>query len=195
MRHCSGIAIALDCVRPNVTSHVSGSLLLSLCACCLCGAAGMYGVQSAAAIVLPPQACALSLGAIVDTVVPNPSRKEGEEAWKVSRPSLPCPSLPCPCCMSRVCCCLACRILHHIMSYHHITMSRLSPVHCLIGCLLLSLPHISPSSLLPASSCLQVAPMLVSTLSCDHRVIDGAVGAGWLKAFKELAENPLTLLL
>jgi pyruvate dehydrogenase E2 component (dihydrolipoamide acetyltransferase) len=37
--------------------------------------------------------------------------------------------------------------------------------------------------------------MLVSTLSCDHRVIDGAVGAGWLKAFKEYAENPMTLLL
>lgn len=48
----------------------------------LCGA-GMYGVQSSAAIVLPPQACALSLGAVVDTVVPNPSPKEGEEIWKV----------------------------------------------------------------------------------------------------------------
>lgn len=83
---------------------------------------GMYGVQSAAAIVLPPQACALSLGAIVDTVVPNPSPKEGDDVWKVS-------------------------------------------------------------------------PILVSTLSCDHRVIDGAVGAGWLKAFKAYAEDPLTLLL
>jgi hypothetical protein len=45
--------------------------------------AGMYGVQSAAAIVLPPQACALALGAIVDTVVPNTSPGEGEELWKV----------------------------------------------------------------------------------------------------------------
>lgn len=41
----------------------------------------------------------------------------------------------------------------------------------------------------------QVAPIMVTTLSCDHRVIDGAVGAGWLKVFKEYVENPLTLLL
>ncbi len=33
------------------------------------------------------------------------------------------------------------------------------------------------------------------TLSCDHRVIDGAVGAQWLKAFKEYLENPLNMLL
>lgn len=42
---------------------------------------------------------------------------------------------------------------------------------------------------------MKVAPMLVATLSCDHRVIDGAVGAGWLKVFKQLVENPMTLLL
>lgn len=28
------------------------------------------------------------------------------------------------------------------------------------------------------------------TLSCDHRVIDGAVGAQWLEAFREAIENP-----
>ncbi|KAI3711973.1 hypothetical protein L1987_70522 [Smallanthus sonchifolius] len=33
------------------------------------------------------------------------------------------------------------------------------------------------------------------TLSCDHRVIDGAVGAEWLKAFKGYIENPETMLL
>ncbi|KAK9720915.1 pyruvate dehydrogenase complex dihydrolipoamide acetyltransferase component (E2) [Basidiobolus ranarum] len=33
------------------------------------------------------------------------------------------------------------------------------------------------------------------TLSCDHRVVDGAVGAQWLKAFKEYLENPLKMLL
>lgn len=33
------------------------------------------------------------------------------------------------------------------------------------------------------------------TLSCDHRVIDGAVGAMWLQAFKGFIENPDTLLL
>lgn len=33
------------------------------------------------------------------------------------------------------------------------------------------------------------------TLSCDHRVVDGAVGATWLKSFKGYLENPLTLML
>ncbi|KAI3775121.1 hypothetical protein L1987_49689 [Smallanthus sonchifolius] len=33
------------------------------------------------------------------------------------------------------------------------------------------------------------------TLSCDHRVIDGAIGAEWLKAFKGYIENPETMLL
>ncbi|KAI1340381.1 Dihydrolipoyllysine-residue acetyltransferase [Xylariaceae sp. FL0016] len=33
------------------------------------------------------------------------------------------------------------------------------------------------------------------TASFDHRVIDGAVGAEWMKAFKKTVENPLELLL
>lgn len=33
------------------------------------------------------------------------------------------------------------------------------------------------------------------TLSCDHRVVDGAVGAQWLAAFKNYLEKPLTMLL
>eukprot|EP00978_Attheya_sp_CCMP212_P010710 scaffold26027_cov70-Attheya_sp.AAC.15 len=37
--------------------------------------------------------------------------------------------------------------------------------------------------------------MLTATLSCDHRVVDGAVGAQWLSAFKSGVENPTTLLL
>ncbi|CAO3629670.1 unnamed protein product [Cunninghamella blakesleeana] len=33
------------------------------------------------------------------------------------------------------------------------------------------------------------------TLSCDHRVVDGAVGATWLQAFREYMEQPLKMLL
>jgi len=33
------------------------------------------------------------------------------------------------------------------------------------------------------------------TLSCDHRVVDGAVGAQWLQAFKGYIEDPQTMLL
>jgi pyruvate dehydrogenase E2 component (dihydrolipoamide acetyltransferase) len=40
----------------------------------------------------------------------------------------------------------------------------------------------------------EVATMSV-TMSCDHRVIDGAMGATWLQAFKGFIENPNTLLL
>jgi pyruvate dehydrogenase E2 component (dihydrolipoamide acetyltransferase) len=42
---------------------------------------------------------------------------------------------------------------------------------------------------------LAVATMMTCTLSCDHRVIDGAVGAQFLAAFKKLVEDPLTMLL
>ena len=32
------------------------------------------------------------------------------------------------------------------------------------------------------------------TMSCDHRVIDGATGATFLKTFKHMLENPLALV-
>ncbi|HEU4904061.1 MAG TPA: pyruvate dehydrogenase complex dihydrolipoamide acetyltransferase, partial [Flavisolibacter sp.] len=32
------------------------------------------------------------------------------------------------------------------------------------------------------------------TLSCDHRSVDGAVGAGFLQTFKKFMENPVTML-
>mmetsp|Transcript_14491 Transcript_14491/g.24000 ORF Transcript_14491/g.24000 Transcript_14491/m.24000 type:complete len:468 (+) Transcript_14491:86-1489(+) len=37
--------------------------------------------------------------------------------------------------------------------------------------------------------------MLTATMSFDHRVVDGAVGAQWLAAFKSHVEHPATLLL
>lgn len=40
-----------------------------------------------------------------------------------------------------------------------------------------------------------VANVMQVTLSCDHRVVDGAVGSQWLAKFKEVLENPLNLLL
>ena len=41
-----------------------------------------------------------------------------------------------------------------------------------------------------------IVPATVMTvqLSCDHRVIDGALGATWLEAFKGYLENPVTML-
>ena len=39
-----------------------------------------------------------------------------------------------------------------------------------------------------------ISTLMNVTLSCDHRIIDGAIGALWLKTFKEIIENPLTLI-
>jgi pyruvate dehydrogenase E2 component (dihydrolipoamide acetyltransferase) len=36
--------------------------------------------------------------------------------------------------------------------------------------------------------------VLSVTLSCDHRVVDGALGAELLAAFKRFAEQPVTML-
>jgi pyruvate dehydrogenase E2 component (dihydrolipoamide acetyltransferase) len=48
----------------------------------------------------------------------------------------------------------------------------------------------------PASESVFKAAHVVSvTLCCDHRVVDGAVGASWLAAFKEYIETPDTMLL
>jgi pyruvate dehydrogenase E2 component (dihydrolipoamide acetyltransferase) len=38
------------------------------------------------------------------------------------------------------------------------------------------------------------ASMLTATLSCDHRVVDGALGAQLLAAIKALLETPVTML-
>ncbi|MCB1884149.1 MAG: pyruvate dehydrogenase complex dihydrolipoamide acetyltransferase, partial [Geminicoccaceae bacterium] len=40
-----------------------------------------------------------------------------------------------------------------------------------------------------------VATVMSCTLSVDHRVVDGALGAEWLAEFKKLIEDPLALLL
>ena len=42
---------------------------------------------------------------------------------------------------------------------------------------------------------LAIATVMSATLSCDHRVVDGAVGARWLNAFQRRLENPFSMLL
>ncbi len=42
---------------------------------------------------------------------------------------------------------------------------------------------------------LAVATVMTCTLSVDHRVADGALGANWMRAFKQVVEDPLSLLL
>ncbi len=42
---------------------------------------------------------------------------------------------------------------------------------------------------------LEVASVMTVTMSCDHRVVDGATGARFLQAFKMFIEDPATMLL
>ncbi len=41
---------------------------------------------------------------------------------------------------------------------------------------------------------LAVATIMTVTLTCDHRVVDGAVGARFLQVFKQMIEDPVTML-
>jgi pyruvate dehydrogenase E2 component (dihydrolipoamide acetyltransferase) len=41
---------------------------------------------------------------------------------------------------------------------------------------------------------LAIATVMTVTLTCDHRVVDGAIGARFLAAFKAMIEDPLTML-
>ncbi len=40
-----------------------------------------------------------------------------------------------------------------------------------------------------------VATVMSVTLTCDHRVVDGAMGAKWLQHFQRYVENPITMML
>lgn len=56
--------------------------------------------------------------------------------------------------------------------------------------------HAAPVAADPdATQIYKYAQVMTATLACDHRVIDGAVGAQWLAVFKELVEDPLKMIL
>ncbi|MEO6168486.1 MAG: 2-oxo acid dehydrogenase subunit E2, partial [Chitinophagales bacterium] len=41
---------------------------------------------------------------------------------------------------------------------------------------------------------IKISNVLTVTLSCDHRVVDGATGARFLQTFKSCLQNPLSML-
>jgi pyruvate dehydrogenase E2 component (dihydrolipoamide acetyltransferase) len=41
---------------------------------------------------------------------------------------------------------------------------------------------------------LAVGTVMTVTLTCDHRVVDGATGAQWIQAFRAFVEDPVTML-
>jgi pyruvate dehydrogenase E2 component (dihydrolipoamide acetyltransferase) len=42
---------------------------------------------------------------------------------------------------------------------------------------------------------IEIATVMTVTMSCDHRVIDGATGARFLQAFRQFVEEPAAMLL
>jgi pyruvate dehydrogenase E2 component (dihydrolipoamide acetyltransferase) len=42
---------------------------------------------------------------------------------------------------------------------------------------------------------LAIATIMSVTVTCDHRVVDGAIGAEFLKAFRGFIEDPMAMLL
>jgi pyruvate dehydrogenase E2 component (dihydrolipoamide acetyltransferase) len=42
---------------------------------------------------------------------------------------------------------------------------------------------------------IEIATVMTVTLTCDHRVVDGATGAKWLQHFKQFVETPEAMLL
>jgi pyruvate dehydrogenase E2 component (dihydrolipoamide acetyltransferase) len=41
----------------------------------------------------------------------------------------------------------------------------------------------------PVNGLVEIRPMMSVNLTCDHRVVDGSIGARWLQAFKAAIEN------
>merc|ERR1712070_980246 len=56
-----------------------------------------------------------------------------------------------------------------------------------------TIPRVVPTS--DPEKPYRTAQVMTVTLSCDHRVVDGAVGAQWLRAFKGYIQDPMKLLL
>jgi pyruvate dehydrogenase E2 component (dihydrolipoamide acetyltransferase) len=42
---------------------------------------------------------------------------------------------------------------------------------------------------------LAIATVMSVTLTCDHRVLNGTIGAQWLNEFRRLIEDPLMMLI
>ncbi|VDK29791.1 unnamed protein product [Gongylonema pulchrum] len=75
-------------------------------------------------------------------------------------------------------------------SIHHFT-AIINPPHSCILAVGGSGPKVVPDG----ENGFKAKTTLFVTMSCDHRVVDGGVGAIWLKFFKDYMEKPETMLL
>ncbi len=60
---------------------------------------------------------------------------------------------------------------------------------------ILAIGAISKSPVVDESDQIKIGHRMAICMSCDHRVIDGALGAEYLKALRQLLENPALLLI
>ena len=58
-----------------------------------------------------------------------------------------------------------------------------------------SKPRIVTDNLIESTSSSRIAQVMTVTLSCDHRVVDGATGARWLSHFKKFLEEPEEMII
>lgn len=136
----------------------------------------MYGVSQFAAIVNPPQVRVLCVRAVwrdVHACMRACKHCVPLVAWRLSR----------------------CR-LHRIpvapAAHPPASLPSLPPSR---QACILAVGTTEPRVVPAAAGGFEEASYLTCTLSCDHRVIDGAVGAQWLQAFRGYLENPATMLL
>ena len=69
------------------------------------------------------------------------------------------------------------------------------PQACILGVSLVEKKFVVDESKLATDKPWRIASKLTVSLSCDHRVVDGAVASEWTKEFKRLVENPSLMLL
>jgi pyruvate dehydrogenase E2 component (dihydrolipoamide acetyltransferase) len=62
------------------------------------------------------------------------------------------------------------------------------------GSAILALGRIAKTPVVADDGSIVVRSLMKATLSCDHRVIDGAIGAAFLSDLKEMIENPMAAL-
>jgi pyruvate dehydrogenase E2 component (dihydrolipoamide acetyltransferase) len=59
---------------------------------------------------------------------------------------------------------------------------------------ILAVGKTTPTPVVDEKGQIVVKNIMKLTLSCDHRVVDGAVGAQFLQTLKSYLENPITML-
>lgn len=69
------------------------------------------------------------------------------------------------------------------------------PQACILGVSGVEKKIVIDENMLKRYKVYRAASKLTVTLSCDHRVVDGAGGAEWTREFKKLVENPALMML